>query len=110
VTLRCTPKIEESILRRLVAAIEGYHPTGVFERLSEIRCPVLIATTEHSNPRFARMAEIAQRHIAYVTIEHLSGVGHAAPQVAPERIASLAQRFWGTAAATSRSSARTALP
>jgi pimeloyl-ACP methyl ester carboxylesterase len=70
------------------------HPTEIFEDLSEVRCPVLIATTEHSNPRFADMAEIAQRHLACVTIEHLSGAGHAVPQVAPERIASLARHFW----------------
>jgi pimeloyl-ACP methyl ester carboxylesterase len=113
VTLRCTPEIEESMLRRIWAAMDGTHPTETFEPLSEIRCPVLIATMANSNPRFTRMANIARRHIDNVTIEHLPGVGHAAPQVAPERIASLARRFWNPTGETSqrpsRSSARAAL-
>jgi pimeloyl-ACP methyl ester carboxylesterase len=102
VTLRCTPAIEESMLRRIWAAMDGTHPTKTFECLNEIPCPVLIATTANSNPRFTRMADIARRHIEHVTMEHLTGLGHAAPQVAPERIASLARRFWNPTAETPR--------
>jgi pimeloyl-ACP methyl ester carboxylesterase len=113
VTLRCTPAIEESMLRRIWAAMDGTHPTKTFECLRQIHCPVLIATMENSNPRYTRMANIARRHIDNVTIEHLSGVNHAVPQVAPERIASLARRFWDPTGETSqqpsRSSARATL-
>jgi pimeloyl-ACP methyl ester carboxylesterase len=106
VALRCTPVIEESMLRHIWAAMDGTHPTRTFECLSEIRCPVLVVTTANSNPRFTRMADIARRHIANATIEHLSGLGHAAPQVAPERIAALARRFWNPTAETSRGPGR----
>jgi pimeloyl-ACP methyl ester carboxylesterase len=102
VTLRCDPVIEESMLLRIWAAMDGTHPTETFECLNEIRCPVLIATTANSNPRYRRMADTARRHIENATIEHLAGLGHAAPQVAPERIASLARRFWNQTGGTPR--------
>jgi pimeloyl-ACP methyl ester carboxylesterase len=106
VTLRCTPEIEESMLRRIWAAMDGTHPAKTFECLREIHCPVLIATMANSNPRFTRMANIARRHIDDVTIEHLPGVGHAVAQVAPERIASLARRFWDPTGETSQRPSR----
>jgi pimeloyl-ACP methyl ester carboxylesterase len=39
VTLRCTPVIEVSMLRRIWAAMDGTHPTNTFECLNEIHCP-----------------------------------------------------------------------
>lgn len=55
-------------------------------------------TTERSNAAYKRMADVAGRLIADATIEHLPGVGHAVPQVAPERIATLARTLWTRAA------------
>ncbi len=97
-TLRCSPAIEGAMLRPIYDAMDGTHPTPPFEFLTDLGCAVLIATTEHSQPCFKRMADVARQLIADATIEHLLGVGHAAPQVAPERVASLARRFWEQAA------------
>lgn len=93
-TLRCTPALEGAMLHRIAAAMNGTHQTRTFEYLSDIQCPVLVATTEHSNPRFKRMADLAHDLIDDTTVEHLLGVGHAVPQVAPERISTLARQFW----------------
>jgi pimeloyl-ACP methyl ester carboxylesterase len=97
VTLRCTPTIEGSMLRRIAAAMCGEHQSETFEPLAEIRCPVLVVTTEGSSDRYKRMASAVQRLVAETTIENLAGVGHAVPQVDPQRIAVLARNFWDRA-------------
>ena len=94
VALCCSPMLEGAMLRRIAAAMNGTHPAGTFERVREISCPTLIATTEHSNPSYARMADVALRLVPGAFLEHLPGVGHAVPQVAPETVAALARRFW----------------
>lgn len=98
VTLRCTPAIEAAMLRSIAAAMNGTHRRATFHALKEIRCPVLVATTERSNDRYERMAKALQRVVADTTIEHLLGAGHAVPQVDPHRIAARARAFWGSGA------------
>jgi pimeloyl-ACP methyl ester carboxylesterase len=106
VTLRCTPTIEGSMLRQIASAVNGTHQTDTFNHLDEIPCPIVVVTTEHSHARFKRMARIAQRLVPDTTLVYLDGVGHAVPQVAPHRIATLARHFWRLPAArTPRSDA-----
>jgi pimeloyl-ACP methyl ester carboxylesterase len=93
-SLRCTPTNEAEMLRHIAAAMNGTHPTEPFQHLSKVGGPVLIATTEFSNQRYKRMANTASRLLDDSTIEHIAGIGHAAPQVAPGLITAMARRFW----------------
>ena len=100
VSLRCTPAHEVSMLRRIFAAMEGTYrgdgATNPFDALRQVPCPVLVLTTESSPPIYRQMAEALHGMVADTTAEHLDGLGHAAPQVDPTRVAESILRFWHT--------------
>jgi pimeloyl-ACP methyl ester carboxylesterase len=98
VTLRCTPHHEVSMLERIFAAMEGTyslvasdHP---FDALGRVRRPTMVVTTEHSGPIYKQMAEVVRRLVHDTSHVHLDGLGHAAAQVDPDRVAGEVLRFW----------------
>ena len=98
VTLRCTPSAEVAMLRQIFAAMEGTYRVGAdphpFAVLAQVHRPTLVVTTEHSQPIYDRMAEVVRRLLPNSEHVHLDGLGHAAPQVDPERVAAEVLRFW----------------
>jgi pimeloyl-ACP methyl ester carboxylesterase len=88
VRLRCTPELESAILRPIFEAIEQVYTGDArgnpFAWLSEINCPVRIATTEHS---WAIHKEMVSRAVALMPAASqwtFDGVGHCVAQEAPE--------------------------
>ncbi len=55
-----------------------------FPWLSEITCPVRIATAEQSGPVYKNMADRASTLIPYTSRWTFDGVGHCVAQEAPE--------------------------
>jgi pimeloyl-ACP methyl ester carboxylesterase len=101
VTPRCTPEIELATLGPIVQAMAGTyrgdHRGNPFDLLQQIRCPTLIATTEHSLPIFKHMAEAAKQRIPHATTHHFEAVGHCVAQVQPDAVVSVARSFWAAA-------------
>lgn len=104
VALRCDPAHETAMLRRIFAAMEGTYcagrPEHPFDALRRVRCPTLVATTEHSQPIYETMAAVVHRLVPHTSHLHFDQLGHTAAQVDPERVATEARRFWRSGAPT----------
>jgi pimeloyl-ACP methyl ester carboxylesterase len=97
VRLRCTPEIEAAMLQPIFEAIEqvyrGDERGNPFGWLSEIDCPVRIATTEQSWPIYKEMALRAAALIPHASRWTFDGVGHCVAQEAPDLLLQALQAF-----------------
>jgi pimeloyl-ACP methyl ester carboxylesterase len=97
VRLRCTPEIESALLRPIFEAMEQVYTGDArgnpFAWLSEIQCPVRIATTEKSWPIYKEMASRAAALIPGASQWSFEGVGHCVGQEAPELLLRALQAF-----------------
>jgi pimeloyl-ACP methyl ester carboxylesterase len=87
VRLLCTPEIESAMLLPIFEAMEQIYTgdeRGIpFSWLSEIDCPVCVATAERSWPIYKEMASRAVALIPNVSQWGFGGVGHCVAQEAP---------------------------
>jgi len=88
VRLRCMPELESAMLLPIFEAMEQVY-TGdgrgnPFAWLSEIDCPVCVATAEHSWPIYKEMASRAVALIPFASRWTFDDVGHCVAQEAPE--------------------------
>ncbi|WP_166293593.1 alpha/beta hydrolase [Bradyrhizobium sp. 26S5] len=87
VRLRCTPEIESALLLPIVQAMEQIYTGDArgnpFPWLSEITCPVCIATTEQSGSVYKLMADRAAALLPHASRWTFDGVGHCVAQEAP---------------------------
>ena len=87
VRLLCVPEIESAMLLPIFEAIEqvyaGDERGNPFEWLTEIDCPVRVATAERSWPIYKDMVSRAIAMIPIVSQWTFDGVGHCAGQEAP---------------------------
>ena len=87
VRLRCTPAIESAVLRPIFEAMEQVYAGDIrgnpFSWLSEIRCPVRIASTEKSWPIYKEMASRAAALMPAATQLGFPSVGHCVAQEEP---------------------------
>jgi pimeloyl-ACP methyl ester carboxylesterase len=97
VRLRCTPEIESAILLPIYQAIEQiYHGDArgnPFGWLSEIGCPVRIATAGDSWPIYKEMASRAAALLPAASQSSFEGVGHCIGQEAPALLLQALQAF-----------------
>jgi len=97
IRLLCKPDIEAAMLVPISEAIEqiyaGDERGNPFTWLSEIKCPVRIATTERSAPFHKEMVARAVALIPTTSRWSFDGVGHCVPQEAPELLIEALQRF-----------------
>jgi pimeloyl-ACP methyl ester carboxylesterase len=102
VRLLCKPDIEAAMLVPIFEAIDqiyaGDERGNPFSWLSEIRCPVRIATAERSPPFHKEMVARAAALIPRTSRWSFDGVGHCVPQEAPELLIDALQRFAGATA------------
>ena len=87
VRLRCTPEIESAILLPIYQAMEQVYDGDArgnpFARLSEISCPVRIASAGDSWPVYKEMASRAVALLPAASQCSFEGVGHCVAQEAP---------------------------
>lgn len=87
VRLRCTPEIESAILLPILQAMEQVYRGDVrgnpFAWLSEIGCPVRIATAEDSGLIYKEMASRAVALLPAASRWSFQGIGHCVAQEAP---------------------------
>ncbi len=87
VQLLCRPEIEAAMLRPIFEAMEqvyaGDERGNPFVGLSEIDCPVCVATAERSWPIYKEMAARAVALIPAVSQWTFPGVGHCVAQESP---------------------------
>lgn len=97
VRLLCKPDIEVAMLVPIFEAIDqiyaGDERGNPFSWLSEIKCPVRIATAERSAPYHKEMVARAVALIPTTSRWSFDGVGHCVPQEAPELLIEALQRF-----------------
>jgi len=97
VRLLCQPDIEAAMLVPVFEAIEqiytGDERGNPFSWLTEIRCPVRIATAERSAAIHKVMVSRAAAVIPLISAWHFDGVGHCVPQEAPELLIEALQQF-----------------
>jgi len=97
VRLLCSPDVETEILRPIFEAMEqvyrGDDRGNPFGWLRELRCPVRIATAEHSWPIYKEMAARASALIPGASRIAFDGVGHCVAQEAPARLLTALQEF-----------------
>ena len=97
VRLRCTPEIESAVLRPILEAMEQVYTGDArgnpFAWLSEIDCPVRVATTEHSWSVYKEMASRAVALMPAASQCRFDGVGHSVAQEAPERLLAALRAF-----------------
>ena len=90
VRLRCTPEIESAVLLPIFEAMEqvytGDSRGNPFAWLSEIRCPVRVASTEKSWPIYREMASRAVALLPAASEMKFDGIGHSVAQEAPELV------------------------
>jgi pimeloyl-ACP methyl ester carboxylesterase len=88
VRLLCTPEIEAAMLRPIFEAMEqvyvGDERGNPFAWLSDIACPICVATAEKSWPIYKEMAARATELIPGASQWAFDGVGHCVAQEAPE--------------------------
>ncbi|MGH6641910.1 MAG: alpha/beta fold hydrolase [Bradyrhizobium sp.] len=87
VWLLCTPEIESAVLLPIMEAMEqvyqGDSRGNPFGWLSEIKCPVRVATTEKSWSIYKEMASRAVALLPAASQWTFDGVGHSVAQEAP---------------------------
>ena len=97
VRLRCTPEMESAILRPIFEAMEQVYTGDArgnpFAWLSEIACPVRVATAENSWAIYKEMASRAVALIPHVSEWSFAGVGHCVGQEDPELLLEALQIF-----------------
>ncbi|TAI60642.1 alpha/beta hydrolase [Bradyrhizobium sp. Leo170] len=97
VRLRCTPQIESAILRPIFEAMEQVYAGDArgnpFGWLSEIDCPVRVATAEKSWPIYKEMASRAVSLIPDVSTWNFEGIGHCVAQEAPPMLLQALREF-----------------
>ncbi|WGR91306.1 alpha/beta hydrolase [Bradyrhizobium sp. ISRA443] len=97
IRLRCTPEIESALLKPIFQAMEqtysGDTRGNPFPWLSEISCPVRIATAEQSWPIYKEMAARAAALIPHATRWTFEGIGHCVAQEAPDRLLNALRTF-----------------
>ncbi|MDI4235067.1 alpha/beta hydrolase [Bradyrhizobium sp. Arg237L] len=97
VRLRCTPEIESQILRPIFEAMEQVYAGDArgnpFGWLSEIDCPVRVATAEKSWPIYKEMASRAVSLIPDVSAWNFEGIGHCVAQEAPPMLLQALREF-----------------
>ncbi|MBA2402903.1 MAG: alpha/beta hydrolase [Bradyrhizobium sp.] len=90
VRLLCTPEIESAVLLPILEAMEqvyvGDARGNPFGRLSEVTCPVRVATTEKSWSIYKEMALRAIALLPAASEMKFDGVGHSVAQEAPELV------------------------
>jgi pimeloyl-ACP methyl ester carboxylesterase len=86
--LHCTPEIESALLLPIFQAMEqiyaGDGRGNPFAWLSEIECPVRVATAEQSWPIYKEMAARASALMPGASRWSFDGVGHCVAQEAPD--------------------------
>jgi pimeloyl-ACP methyl ester carboxylesterase len=97
VRLRCTPEIESAVLLPIFEAMEQVYTGDArgnpFAWLSEIECPVRVATAEHS---WSIYKEMASRTVALIPAASrctFDGVGHGVAQEAPALLLAALKAF-----------------
>lgn len=99
VRLCCTPEIESAILRPIFQAMERVYEGDArgnpFMWLSEIDCPVRVATAEKSWPIYKEMAARAVSLIPVVSEWRFDKTGHCVAQEAPLRLLQALRMFDG---------------
>ncbi len=97
VRLRCTPAIESAVLRPIFEAMEQVYAGDIrgnpFSWLSEIKCPVRIATAEKSWPIYKEMASRAAALIPAASQCSFDGIGHCVAQEEPELLLQALRAF-----------------
>ena len=97
VRLRCTPEIESAVLLPIMQAMEqvyaGDERGNPFAWLSEITCPVRVATTEKSWPIYKEMAARAVGLLPAASKMTFDGIGHSVAQEAPELVLQALKAF-----------------
>lgn len=97
VRLLCAPEIEAAMLRPIFEAMaQVYAGDGrgnPFAWLSEIDCPVCVATAEKSWPIYKEMAAKAVALIPGASRWTFDGVGHCVAQEAPELVLGAVEAF-----------------
>jgi pimeloyl-ACP methyl ester carboxylesterase len=100
--LRCTPEIEQALLAPIFQAMEQIYTGDArgnpFPWLSDIACPVCIATAEQSWPIYKEMADRAAALIPHASRRTFDGVGHCVAQEAPELLVAALRTFAARAA------------
>ena len=95
--LLCTPQIESAMLWPIFEAMEqiyaGDERGNPFSWLSEIDCPVCVATAERSWPIYKEMASRAVALIPNVGQWTFDGVGHCVAQEAPALLLGALEAF-----------------
>src|SRR5260221_5616515 len=97
VRLRCTPEIESALLQPIFEAMEQVYTGDIrgnpFPWLSDVKCPVRIATTEKSWPIYKEMASRAAALIPAASQHSFQGVGHCVAQEEPKLLLEALQAF-----------------
>jgi len=97
VRLRCTPEIESAILLPIYQAMEQVYDGDArgnpFGWLSEIGCPVRIATSEDSWAIYKEMAARATALLPAASRWSFEGVGHCVAQEAPQLLLQAVKAF-----------------
>jgi pimeloyl-ACP methyl ester carboxylesterase len=97
VRLRCTPETESAILRPIFEAMEQVYAGDMrgnpFGWLTEIDCPVRIATAEKSSPIYKEMASRAVSLIPNATEWNFEAIGHCVAQEAPPTLLQALREF-----------------
>ena len=99
VRLRCTPELESAMLRPIFEAMEqvyiGDGRGNPFAWLSDIACPVRVATAEKSWAVYKEMAARAVVLIPQVSEWDFAGVGHCVGQEAPGQLLKALKAYAG---------------
>lgn len=99
VQLHCTPEIESALLLPILQAMEqiytGDDRGNPFPWLSDITCPVCIATAEQSWPVYKEMAARAARLIPHASRWTFEDIGHCVAQEAPAPLLDALRTFAG---------------
>lgn len=97
VQLRCTPELESAILRPIFEAMEQVYTGDTrgspFAWLSEIACPVRVATAEKSWAIYKEMAARAVALMPAASQWKFEGIGHCVGQEAPEQLLKALKAF-----------------
>ncbi|KJC62668.1 alpha/beta hydrolase [Bradyrhizobium sp. LTSPM299] len=97
VRLHCTPEIESALLLPIFQAMEQIYTCDTrgnpFAWLSDIDCPVCIATAEQSSPVYQEMAARAAALMPHASRWTFDGVGHCVAQEAPELLLQALRAF-----------------
>jgi pimeloyl-ACP methyl ester carboxylesterase len=97
VRLLCSPEVEAAILRPIFEAMEqvyrGDDRGNPFGWVSEIGCPVRIATAENSWPIYKEMAARATGLMPSASRLAFDGVGHCVAQEAPAQLLQALREF-----------------